>query len=76
MKSALLGAAAIMALSAGTANAGVLYFDFNQNLNAPDASVFLFGTAGQAATVSNLAGFSQNIVLGADGFFNLPISGT
>ena len=74
MKSALLGAAAILALSAGTANAGVLYFDFNENLVPPNASVFLFGNVGQTATVSNLAGFSQNIVFGADGFFNVPIS--
>ena len=76
MKSALLGAAAILALSAGTANAGVLYFDFNQNINPTNASVFLFGNAGQTATVSNLAGFNQNVVLGGDGFFNLPISQT
>ena len=76
MKSAFLGAAAILAISAGAANAGVLYFDFNKNLNFPDASLFLFGTAGQTATVSNLAGFNQNVVLGGDGFFNLPISNT
>ncbi len=76
MKSAFLGAAAILALSAGAANAGVLYFDFNKNINFPDASLFLFGTAGQTATVSNLAGFNQNVVLGGDGFFNLPISDT
>lgn len=50
-----------------------LYFDFNTNLVAPNASLFLFGNAGQAATVSNQAGFSQNVVLGADGFFSLSI---
>lgn len=55
------------------AHAGVLYFDFNKNLNATNSSVFLFGNSGQTATVSNLAGFTQNIVLSDDGFFNLSI---
>lgn len=65
-------------LSASAAQAGVLYFDFNKNTigAAANASVFLFGNAGQTATVSNLNGFSQNVVLGADGFFNLSISNT
>jgi hypothetical protein len=62
----------------GTAQAAELYFDFNKNTigNTANASVFLFGAPGQTATVSNLAGFSQNVVLGADGFFNLPIANT
>lgn len=55
------------------ATAGAVYFDFNQNLNSPNASLFLFGEAGQTATVSNLMGFSQNVVLGGSGFYNLPI---
>ncbi|MBC8037535.1 MAG: PEP-CTERM sorting domain-containing protein [Rhizobiales bacterium] len=78
MKTALLGAAAILALSSATAQAGILYFDFNRNQvsSAANSSVFLFGTTGQTATVSNLAGFSQNIVFGVDGFFNLPIANT
>lgn len=60
----------------GAVQANELYFDFNVNLNTPNASVFLFGNAGQTASVSNLAGFSQNVILGADGFFNVPISNT
>ncbi len=55
------------------ASAGVLYFDFNTNLNDPNASLFLFGAAGQTATVSNLAGFNQSVTLGANGFFSLAI---
>lgn len=55
------------------ASAGVLYFDFNDNLGSANASLFLFGAAGQAATVSNLAGFNQNVTLGGDGFFSLAI---
>src|SRR5690606_35289773 len=51
----------------------VLYFDFNSNLNSTTASVFLFGNANQTATVTNLAGFNESVVLGADGFFNLGI---
>ena len=70
-------AAAISAMAGLTgvplATAGVLYFDFNENLVPPDASVFLFGTPGQTAMVSNLAGFSQSVTLGADGFFSLAI---
>lgn len=63
-------------LGASATQAGVLYFDFNKNTvgTTANASVFLFGNSGQTATVSNLAGFSQNVVLGADGFFNLSIS--
>jgi hypothetical protein len=53
--------------------ADTLYFDFNRNLAAGSASLFLFGDSGQAATVSNLAGFNSPVTLGADGFFNLPI---
>jgi hypothetical protein len=54
-----------------------LYFDFNRNEVGsydPNASLFLFGDAGQTANVSNLAGFSTTVTLGVDGFFNLPIS--
>lgn len=62
----------------GAAQAGTLYFDFNRNAvgSSAEASVFLFGNAGQTVTVSNLSGFNQNITLGADGFFNLPIPNT
>lgn len=65
----------VSGLLSASAQASTLYFDFNQNtvgLTA-NASVFLFGNSGQTATVSNLAGFSQNVTLGADGFFNLSI---
>jgi hypothetical protein len=58
------------------AAAGVLYFDFNENLVNPDASLFLFGTPGQTATVTNLAGFNQSVTLGTDGFFSLAIPRT
>ena len=63
-------------LLSSSAHASTLYFDFNKNTigNTANASVFLFGANGQTATVSNLAGFSQNVVLGADGFFNLSIN--
>ncbi len=50
-----------------------LYFDFNKNISTPNASVFLFGDAGQTAQVSNLAGFNTPVTLGVDGFFNLSI---
>ena len=74
----LFGAIAVVASGfvAGSAQANELYFDFNINLNNPDASVFLFGDVGQTATVSNLTGFNENVVLGADGFFNLSIPDT
>lgn len=70
--------AAIAVILGGMASGGAqaittLYFDFNANLNSPNASVFLFGASGQTATVENLAGFSQNVVLSSDGFFNLSI---
>ena len=69
-------ALAVGSALASTAQAGILYFDFNKNTvgSESDSSVFLFGTAGQTATVSNLAGFNQNVTLGVDGFFNLGIS--
>jgi len=64
-------------LAVSSAQANELYFDFNTNsLATPNASVFLFGNVGQTATVSNLAGFNQNVVLGSEGFFNLSISNT
>ena len=53
--------------------ANQLVFDFNANLNPPNASVFLFGAAGQTANVTNLAGFNTPVTLSADGFFNLFI---
>lgn len=67
---------ALACLNAGTASADVLYFDFNKNSvgGAASASLFLFGGAGQTATVSNQAGFNQNVTLDASGFFNVPIS--
>lgn len=70
-----VAAIAAMAGLAGAlpASAGVLYFDFNDNLNPPNASLFLFGAPGQTASVSNLAGFSENVTLGANGFFSLAI---
>lgn len=76
-KSACTVAVAIAwSLAAGSAAAAptTLVFDFNQNLESPIASLFLFGNANQTATVSNLAGFSQVVTLGSDGFFNLPIA--
>jgi len=71
-------AIAIVGMLAGVANASTLYFDFNKNTigATANASLFLFGNSGQTATVSNLNGFSQNVTLGADGFFNLGISNT
>lgn len=73
--SRLLLAAAVAASATGTAHAGALYFDFNRNTigDLADASLFLFGDAGQTATVDSLAGFSQTVTLGADGFFDLAI---
>jgi MYXO-CTERM domain-containing protein len=75
-----LGSAAVAVASlvaSAASHAGVIYFDYNKNLNlSNNASVFLFGAAGQTATVSNLAGFSQNVVLDGAGFFNLGIPNT
>jgi hypothetical protein len=65
--------AALALCAAGPASASTLYFNFNNNLVTPNASVFLFGDPGQQATVSNLAGFNSTVTLGADGFLNLPI---
>lgn len=59
------------------AQAGLLYFDYNQNslgISTDTPSLFLFGKAGQTATVSNLAGFNQTVTLDAQGFYNLGIS--
>ena len=69
---------AIGGLLSSSAHAGTLYFDFNQNNvgGSANASVFLFGTAGQTATISNIDGFNQTVTLGADGFFNQFISNT
>ncbi len=66
-------ALAVGGLSGSAAQAGTVYFDFNNNLNSGTPSVFLFGAANQTATVSNLAGFSQSVNLGLNGFFNLSI---
>lgn len=71
-----LAAAMAAAFVTGGARADTLYFDFNHNLGTPNASVFLFGNSGQTATIDNLAGFFQNVVLGVDGFFNLSIPNT
>ena len=65
---------AALGFGALQASASDLYFDFNHNLNAPTASLFLFGAAGQTASVANLSGFTQNVVLGADGFASVPIA--
>ncbi len=55
--------------------ASTLFFDFNSNSVGPaaTASLFLFGNAGQTASVTNLAGFNQNVTLGANGFFSVAI---
>lgn len=65
----------VSGLLSASAQASTLYFDFNKNTIGftANASVFLFGNSGQTATVSNLAGFSQDVTLGVDGFFNLSI---
>jgi hypothetical protein len=72
---AAIAATLLTGMAAGTAQAGILYFDYNQNTLGSNErpSLFLFGDAGQAATVTNLAGFSQSVTLGTDGFFNLSI---
>ena len=66
-----MGMSALPAMAASE-----LFFDFNQNYEGGSAtsSLFLFGAAGQNANVANLAGFNQNVTLGADGFFSLPIA--
>lgn len=64
---------ALGAFAAGSANASVLYFDFNTNLSPPNASVFLSGAAGQTATIENLLGFNTTVTLSAEGFYNQPI---
>lgn len=68
--------AATACLGTSLAQAGVLYFDFNRNTvgGGASASLFLFGAAGQQATVSNLAGFNQTVTLDANGFFNLGVA--
>lgn len=67
---------AVGALAASGANASTLYFDFNaNNIGATaTASVFLFGGAGQNATITNNEGFNTSVILNADGFYNLPIA--
>lgn len=70
-------AAALAAAAASSVQAGVLYFDYNRNsLGAGTPSLFLFGDAGQTATVTNLAGFNQTVTFDANGFYNLAISDT
>jgi hypothetical protein len=68
--------AALLGACAWPAQAGLLYFDYNQNSlgGTANPSLFLFGKAGQTATVSNLAGFNQTVTLDASGFYNLGIS--
>ena len=63
----------VSGLVAAPAHAGLLYFDFNRNLVSPNASVFLFGNAGQEATITNLAGFNETVTLSSEGFYNLLI---
>lgn len=43
LKRPLAAMVAILGMGSLAAEAGVLYFDFNQNYNPPNASVFLFG---------------------------------
>ncbi len=71
LKSSVITLAAVLGFAAGMAQAGELLFDFNSNLGSGTPSIFLFGDAGQSATVSNLDGFNSTVTLGADGFFNL-----
>lgn len=66
----------LSALVAAPAHAGLLYFDFNRNLVSPNASLFLFGDAGQEATITNLAGFNESVTLSSEGFYNLLIPTT
>lgn len=74
MKARLIALAATL-IASSAANAGLLYFDYNRNsLGSGSPSLFLFGDAGQTATVSNLAGFNQTVTLDGNGFFNLGIS--
>jgi hypothetical protein len=63
-------------VASGGAQAGELFFDFNRNTvgNTANASVFLFGSVGQTATVTTLSGFNQTVTLGSEGFFNLAIA--
>lgn len=68
-----MGLAATLLMAASGAQATELFFDFNHNLNPPNASVFLFGNSGQEVTVSNNAGFNQTFNLNTDGFYNLFI---
>lgn len=70
-------ALALSTVALSSAQAGVLYFDYNRNsLGSGTPSLFLFGNAGQSATVTNLAGFNQTVTFDANGFFNLAISDT
>lgn len=73
----LLNLAAVLSVLGGFAQSaygGPLYFDYNENFGNESASLFLFGDAGQNATVSNLAGFNTTVTLDANGFFNLSLS--
>lgn len=77
VKNATIGLTILASCLVSTSSlAGTIYFDFNRNTLGTTASpsVFLFGDVGQTANVSNLAGFNQDVVLNADGFFNLDIS--
>ncbi len=76
-KSKLLGAllAATLLGAPLAANAGELYFAFNRNSvgGTANASLFLFGNAGQQATVTSNAGFNRTVTFDAQGLFNLAI---
>lgn len=58
-RSVLAVGVAVGAIGASGASASTLYFDFNKNAvgGAANASVFLFGAAGQNATITNNAGY-------------------
>lgn len=76
-----VAAASLVAIAtlALPASASTLFFDFNANAvgsTPATASLFLFGNAGQTASVTSLAGFNQNVTLGANGFFSLAIPNT
>ena len=75
-RSVLAVGVAVGAIGASGASASTLYFDFNKNAvgGAANASVFLFGAAGQNATITNNAGYDTSVVLNVDGFYNLPIA--
>ena len=75
-RSTIAAACAVgLGMTAVSASAADLYFDFNKNTigATANASLFLFGNVGQTASVTNLAGFSQNVTFGANGFSSIAI---